>query len=338
MTKLGRNEPCSCGSGKKYKHCCIDAASKNISNLMDEFTAAVESENLMSPEKLQQILREKQIEMNSRPIDVFLGLTPSQMHNWLHSDFDSLQGVTINSPQNINQSPIMRYVDIFIQMAILNDGAIKLTEKGNLPLKIVNACSAIYDELDLKEEYSNIYFSDFKGRKESEFIALEYTHIIVEIAKIFRKQKNQLKISQKNITLYQKHGVSIFFLPLLKSAIFNYNWAYFDRFQFEGELNFLWVFMIWRLSKENDFALMVEQTIKAFPQLLNQIQDFDYEYQSKGQYISMLISIRFVSRFLVFFGFAKTKLPYIYWKDQKMQTNTYLELTPMFHETFNFSW
>ena len=25
MTKLGRNDPCHCGSGKKYKKCCIDA-------------------------------------------------------------------------------------------------------------------------------------------------------------------------------------------------------------------------------------------------------------------------------------------------------------------------
>ncbi len=24
MTKIGRNQPCPCGSGKKYKHCCID--------------------------------------------------------------------------------------------------------------------------------------------------------------------------------------------------------------------------------------------------------------------------------------------------------------------------
>lgn len=22
--KIGRNEPCPCGSGKKYKHCCIE--------------------------------------------------------------------------------------------------------------------------------------------------------------------------------------------------------------------------------------------------------------------------------------------------------------------------
>src|SRR5260370_24714 len=24
MAKIGRNEPCPCGSGKKYKHCCYD--------------------------------------------------------------------------------------------------------------------------------------------------------------------------------------------------------------------------------------------------------------------------------------------------------------------------
>src|SRR5262249_56131416 len=23
MTKTGRNDPCPCGSGKKYKHCCL---------------------------------------------------------------------------------------------------------------------------------------------------------------------------------------------------------------------------------------------------------------------------------------------------------------------------
>ena len=24
--KVGRNDPCPCGSGKKYKHCCVAAA------------------------------------------------------------------------------------------------------------------------------------------------------------------------------------------------------------------------------------------------------------------------------------------------------------------------
>jgi uncharacterized protein YecA (UPF0149 family) len=28
--KLGRNEPCYCGSGKKYKKCCLEADRKEI--------------------------------------------------------------------------------------------------------------------------------------------------------------------------------------------------------------------------------------------------------------------------------------------------------------------
>ena len=24
MMKIGRNDPCPCGSGKKYKHCCLN--------------------------------------------------------------------------------------------------------------------------------------------------------------------------------------------------------------------------------------------------------------------------------------------------------------------------
>jgi uncharacterized protein YecA (UPF0149 family) len=23
-TRIGRNDPCPCGSGKKFKHCCLD--------------------------------------------------------------------------------------------------------------------------------------------------------------------------------------------------------------------------------------------------------------------------------------------------------------------------
>jgi hypothetical protein len=29
MYKIGRNEPCPCGSGRKYKHCCSSDLVKN---------------------------------------------------------------------------------------------------------------------------------------------------------------------------------------------------------------------------------------------------------------------------------------------------------------------
>jgi hypothetical protein len=28
--KLGRNDPCPCGSGKKYKHCCLNAGNAQV--------------------------------------------------------------------------------------------------------------------------------------------------------------------------------------------------------------------------------------------------------------------------------------------------------------------
>jgi hypothetical protein len=32
MKKLGRNDPCPCGSGKKYKHCCLSAEANQVAN------------------------------------------------------------------------------------------------------------------------------------------------------------------------------------------------------------------------------------------------------------------------------------------------------------------
>jgi len=44
VTHLGRNEPCHCGSGKKYKHCCLvkDEAAERAARAQspDEATAA----------------------------------------------------------------------------------------------------------------------------------------------------------------------------------------------------------------------------------------------------------------------------------------------------------
>src|SRR4030042_2863298 len=36
MTKIGRNEPCPCGSGKKYKTCCLDKDQEKTPKHLDE--------------------------------------------------------------------------------------------------------------------------------------------------------------------------------------------------------------------------------------------------------------------------------------------------------------
>lgn len=38
MRKIGRNEPCPCGSGKKYKKCCIDHPERLLHSAEDKWT------------------------------------------------------------------------------------------------------------------------------------------------------------------------------------------------------------------------------------------------------------------------------------------------------------
>jgi len=35
--KIGRNDPCPCGSGKKYKKCCLDKTTPEVSFSKDYF-------------------------------------------------------------------------------------------------------------------------------------------------------------------------------------------------------------------------------------------------------------------------------------------------------------
>ncbi|MDF1584392.1 MAG: SEC-C metal-binding domain-containing protein [Methyloprofundus sp.] len=37
--KLGRNDPCHCGSGKKFKRCCMSSGSKQHAQVFDDVEA-----------------------------------------------------------------------------------------------------------------------------------------------------------------------------------------------------------------------------------------------------------------------------------------------------------
>ena len=41
MAKIGRNDPCPCGSGKKYKRCCINRDASAFSFTQEESETAI---------------------------------------------------------------------------------------------------------------------------------------------------------------------------------------------------------------------------------------------------------------------------------------------------------
>jgi len=56
MTKIGRNDPCPCGSGKKYKDCCMGKNDQPdekgpAEQLIEEIREALDTGEFDSPEE-----------------------------------------------------------------------------------------------------------------------------------------------------------------------------------------------------------------------------------------------------------------------------------------------
>lgn len=83
--KTGRNDPCPCGSGNKYKRCCMTKIQQQRAELYEEIEQVAALNPDLSLDELNVVVNHKMDEVNHRPQTDFCGLTPSQMANWLLS-------------------------------------------------------------------------------------------------------------------------------------------------------------------------------------------------------------------------------------------------------------
>ncbi len=78
MTKIGRNHPCPCGSGRKYKHCCLTA---------QQLGSTASAESRMKTSLMAAIDRARQAATERRPhfheLGVFLLYSDSAGDAWL---------------------------------------------------------------------------------------------------------------------------------------------------------------------------------------------------------------------------------------------------------------
>lgn len=57
--KRGRNDPCHCGSGKKYKRCCMDNVSRQHAQVFDDVEAILAINPDLSLDELNAALQHK---------------------------------------------------------------------------------------------------------------------------------------------------------------------------------------------------------------------------------------------------------------------------------------
>ncbi len=328
----GRNEPCSCGSGKKYKKCCMDAIGKQHAEMMDEIAQTLSMSPELSLDEMNLVVQQRITQSNNRPNADFCGLTPAQMMNWLHAPFADLTQVTISPPDDLSTSPVMRYLELILDEAMQQEDSFKSTSKGNLPVKLVKQASALLPEFAVSRYPTNISISEFAGSNEDKFNALHYARILAEIAGVIYRKSGRFHVKKVAQKQYQTQGLQVFFRPMLEAAVSRYNWAYFDSFEQDVDLRTFWLFMLWRLQTHANLDILLADMCRAFPDLLRQTATDEY-YSAQGL-LGVLIESRFIGRFLQFWGFV-TVDPRVFgrWQGEERK----VDIQPLLTDAFKFS-
>ncbi|MGS0828037.1 SEC-C domain-containing protein [Shewanella sp. 0m-8] len=331
---LGRNSLCPCGSGKKYKRCCMDGASKLHAEMLDDVEQVVAMSPNLTIDELNVVIQKRNDERNNRANPDFCGLSPTQMGNWLYAPFDELAWVTICSPEVLSTSPVMRYLTLILDEAMQNNGSFKATSKGNLPAKLVKQASDCLPEFALSqfEWHTSISISEFAGSNEDKFNALHYTRILAEIAGIIYRRSGRYHVKKAALTQYQNHGIHAFFKPMLEAATTKYNWGYLDSWEHSIELRTFWLFMLWRLQTHASVEQLIDEVATAFPDLLLEIQVDDYH--TPIQQLSTLIELRFIERFLQYWGFVTIDPKRLFAQEHVSRS---VQVQPLLTQTFQFN-
>ena len=208
---VGRNDPCPCGSGKKYKKCCLNSGrtfmeSQGTSNmatdLLNEFKDKLEETPFSNMEELNNFTSTVMKELKSNSIDDFLGLTSAHMYGILYSPFLSsddilslTDGVNLD-PQLLSEIPIIRQTLYLMSKLGESEKGVKATKTGNLPRVLVQ--SFYFDCVGEVEE--------FRGKPMSQQDVRELDLLVFALKEtgLIKKRTGWISLTKKGMNLLIK--------------------------------------------------------------------------------------------------------------------------------------
>jgi len=320
----GRNELCPCGSGKKYKYCCLDKERSSFpNNVMEEIEDFIKEklgdQQLGSMEELQILFSEFNEKMSTRSRDEFLGLSPEVMHRFLHFAFESPQFVQFNDDLRDVQNTCV--LQLFMKLAeACGEKGLKTTQKGNLPIKLCR---------EIKESYIPTVHSILAFRSlntETQFHDLHVVRIIARAAGLLRKQHGRFHLTKKCVKLMKEQAFGKIYLELFKSHTRKYNWGYGDGFGkfwiIQGSFLFS-LYMLQRFGSEyRETKFYEDKFLTAFPSIQEEIPTFSF---GDLEYSSRCFSLRTFERFCSFFGLIETTII----KEDYLRKNYKVKKTPL---------
>jgi hypothetical protein len=305
--KTGRNDPCPCGSGKKYKHCCLgtpgDRARRGSAQVIaDSIAEAAAEQPFESLEEINAYTAKLTNERNQWALAEFCGLSPEQMTQVLYKPFDSPTAIQFSTdftpPDNVRIMLIFRGL-----VEAIGEGGLKPTAKGNLPLKL---CKMLAQELpEDDEDRSLLRYRSI--RSEVDFEELHCTRLVVELAGLVRKYRGKFVLTRKCRDMLAKQNNGCLYLELFKAYTTKFNWAYRDGYP-EAEIvqnSFLYtLFLLTSFGDtERSQQFYEDKFVTAFPMALDLFPETSYS--STDEQARRVYFLRALDRFASFFGLAE---------------------------------
>ncbi len=308
--KTGRNDPCHCGSGKKYKHCCLGKPGDRMRRgsahaIADEIAEAAAEQPFESLEEINAFTAQLTNERNRWALAEFCGLSPEQMTHLLYKPFSSPE--TIQFSTDFTPPPNVRVILIFRALVeTIGDSGLKATAKGNLPLKF---CKALAQELP--EEDDDRYLLRYRGiRSELDFEELNCTRLVAGLAGLIRKYRGKFVLTRRCRDMLAEQDYGRLYFELFKAYATKFNWAYRDGYPEAEIVQSSFLYTLFLLTSfggvERSQQFYENKFITAFPMVLKVFPETSYtSTDEKARYVYFL---RALDRFASFFGLAELML------------------------------
>ena len=307
MERRGPNDPCYCGSGKKYKKCCLGkeetgAADSGPGNISDEIRQALEGREFSSLEEANTFLGKVMASGNKGPLDDFHGLSPEEMHCFLHLPFTSQNLVTFSDClSTAPEAPIIMLFDLLARA--IGENGLKATAKGNLPREFCRDASLKYWE---KEVYAQRTMHD-DIRREEEFIPMHKTRLVAEMAGLVCKYRGRFLLTRKGRDLLSKQGLRGIYPQLLRAFVEKFNWAYSDGYPSLGIIQQSFLYTLYLLDRYGGKPLHQEfyenSFLKAFPGVVREVEG--NAYSTAEETVRRCYTHRTLESFARFLGLVK---------------------------------
>lgn len=270
--KVGRNELCPCGSGNKYKRCCINAAP--TSNQMNQDFAMELARNVSRATAMTSAPASNDESQAATKPKASTAKKPTQSVSSADKKTEAPakagedKKVAFSTPNDVSKSPVMRYLQLILNELVEQGGAIKATAKGNLPAKLVRDASELLPEFAVSEFKVASKDNHFSGTNEANFNALNYSRILAESARLIRFERGRFHAEDGVVERYKEDGLSSFFIGMLNSAVVTLNEEVFKEVVSEEKLPTLWISLLESLQSAISVSELAEN-VSLNPQLVN---------------------------------------------------------------------